>query len=179
MYAVAVTSRTDSAEKLAPRGPVASTAATNKPSNNRLPPLRRPSTDLCLEQFATMLSPFTEHPQIFQMRLVGAAGMSSCPKIALDVGPDSRRGKGRIVLPCNPCGNTESGPKDKQDWKTIHFRGPWCPPRRRGASISDSRKTTAPRLRKPPEPGILPDPPMDRRRYRRQSHRLPPGLTVQ
>ena len=51
-------------------------------------------------------------------------GNKVCPKIALDFGSESRRGKGRIVVLCNPCRNTEAGPKDKQDWMIICFRGP-------------------------------------------------------
>ncbi len=35
------------------------------------------------------------------------------PKIAQDRGPYSRRGKGRMVVPCNPCRNAEDGPRDK------------------------------------------------------------------
>jgi len=35
------------------------------------------------------------------------------PKIAPDRGPSSRRGKGRMVVPCNPCRNVEDGPRDK------------------------------------------------------------------
>ena len=63
------------------------------------------------------------------MRILGvdkfrAAEINNCPKIALDFGSDSRRGKGRIVVLCNPCRNTEAGPKDKQDWMIICFRGP-------------------------------------------------------
>ena len=48
-----------------------------------------------------------------------------CPKIAPDFGSDSRRGKGRIVVLCNPCRNTEADPEDKQDWMIICFRGPY------------------------------------------------------
>jgi len=50
--------------------------------------------------------------------------MNNYPKIAPDFGSDSRRGKGRIIVLCNPCRNTEAGPKDKQDWMIICFRGP-------------------------------------------------------
>jgi hypothetical protein len=39
--------------------------------------------------------------------------------IAPDFGPDSRRGKGRRVVLCNPFRNAEAGPKDKQDWINI------------------------------------------------------------
>jgi len=28
------------------------------------------------------------------------------------------------VVLCNPCRNTEAGPKDKQSWMIICFRGP-------------------------------------------------------
>ena len=56
--------------------------------------------------------------------LLRAAEINNCPKIALDFGSESRRGKGRIVVLCNPCRNTEAGPKDKQDWMIICFRGP-------------------------------------------------------
>ena len=41
------------------------------------------------------------------------------PKIAPNFGPDSRRGKGRIVVLCNPCRNAAAGPKDKHDWIVI------------------------------------------------------------
>ncbi len=37
---------------------------------------------------------------------------------------DSRRDKGRIVVPCNVCRNAEAGQKSKQDWMIIYFRGP-------------------------------------------------------
>jgi hypothetical protein len=48
-----------------------------------------------------------------------AAEINNCPNIALDFGPDSRRGKGRIVNLCNPLRNNEAGPKDKRDWMII------------------------------------------------------------
>jgi len=53
-----------------------------------------------------------------------AAEINHCPKIAQDVGPDARRGKGRIAALCNPCRNNEAGPKDKRDWTIYFFRGP-------------------------------------------------------
>ena len=53
-----------------------------------------------------------------------AAARNKYPKIAPDFGPDSRRGKGRIAGLCNPCRNTEAGPKEKQDGIVIFFRGP-------------------------------------------------------
>jgi hypothetical protein len=51
-----------------------------------------------------------------------------CPKSAPDSGSDSRRGKGHIVVLCNPCRNTEAEPEDKQDWMIICFRGPYAGP---------------------------------------------------
>ena len=56
--------------------------------------------------------------------MLRAAEINNCPKIAPDFGSDSRRGKGRIVVLCNPCRNTEAEPEDKQDWMIICFRGP-------------------------------------------------------
>ncbi len=55
---------------------------------------------------------------------IRAAEINNCPKIAPNFGSDSRRGKGRIIALCNPCHNTEAGPKDKQNWMIICFRGP-------------------------------------------------------
>ena len=54
---------------------------------------------------------------------VRAAEINNCPKIAPDSGSDSRRGKGRIIVLCNPCRNTEAEPEDQQDWMIICFRG--------------------------------------------------------
>jgi hypothetical protein len=56
---------------------------------------------------------------------IRAAEINNCAKIAPDFGSDSRRGKGRIIVLCNPCRNTEAGPKDKQDWMIICFHGPY------------------------------------------------------
>jgi hypothetical protein len=53
-----------------------------------------------------------------------AAEINNCPKIAPDFGSDSRRVKERIIVLYNPCRNTETGPKDKQDRIIICFRGP-------------------------------------------------------
>jgi hypothetical protein len=53
-----------------------------------------------------------------------ATEINNCPKIAPDFGPDSRRGKGRIIVLCNPCRNTEAGPKDKQDWMINFYASP-------------------------------------------------------
>ncbi len=55
---------------------------------------------------------------------IRAAEIDICPKSALDFGSDSRRGKGGIIALRKPCRNTEAGPKDKQDWMIICFRGP-------------------------------------------------------
>ena len=58
---------------------------------------------------------------IYCFERVRAAARNKYPKIAPDFGPDSRRGKGRIAGLCNPCRNTEAGPKDKQDGIVIFF----------------------------------------------------------
>jgi hypothetical protein len=53
-----------------------------------------------------------------------AAEINNYAKIAPDFGSDSRRGKGRIIVLCNPCRNTEAGPKDKQDLDDYLFPRP-------------------------------------------------------
>ncbi len=53
-----------------------------------------------------------------------AAEIIHYPKIAPDFCADSRRGKGRIAVLCNPCRNAEAAQKDKQDGVIYYFRGP-------------------------------------------------------
>ncbi len=58
------------------------------------------------------------------IQILRVAEIIKYPKTAQDFGSDSRRGKGRIVVLCNLFHNAEAGPKDKQDWIIIFFRGP-------------------------------------------------------
>ena len=60
-----------------------------------------------------------------QRPLLRAAEAINYPKIAQDICPDSRRGKGRIAVLCNPCRNAEAGQRDKQDGIIYCFRGPY------------------------------------------------------
>jgi hypothetical protein len=61
---------------------------------------------------------------IFSLR---TSARNKRPDIAPDFGSASRRGKGRIAALCNPCRNTEDGPKDKQDRMIISCRSPYSP----------------------------------------------------
>ena len=63
-----------------------------------------------------------------------AAEIINYPKIALDFCADSRRGKGRIAVLCNPCRNAEAAQKDKQDGIIYYFRGPYVTSQNQGAS---------------------------------------------
>ncbi len=74
--------------------------------------------------------------------MIRAAEINNCPKIAPDFGSDSRRGKGRIIVLCNPCRDTEAGSKDKQNWMIICFRGPKY--RRNRSDVHCCRSTVEP-----------------------------------
>ena len=56
--------------------------------------------------------------------LLRAAEAIKHPKIAPDICPNSRRGRGRIAALCNPCRNAEAGQEDTQDGMLYCFRGP-------------------------------------------------------
>jgi hypothetical protein len=58
----------------------------------------------------------------------GAAVNLNYPKIAQHDCSDSRLGKGRIAILCNPYRNAEAGQSGKQDGIIYFFRGPKFPP---------------------------------------------------